>query len=110
MRERITNADIAVQAALLATYAEVAGIITTGDRLAVQKGAGAVYDLHIIPAGGSNRSHFPGTGGFGIIGTSAREAFRFLNTAQETMRATLDALGVAYTYPREAVAAIRGER
>lgn len=109
MAERITQADIAVQAALLATYSEAAGIIATGDRLHVQKGMGT-YNLHVIPAGESNRSHFPGTSGFGIIGASAREAFRFLNTAQETMRATLDALGVEYTYPTEAVAAIRGER
>lgn len=109
MAERITRADIAVQTALLATYAEAAGIIATGDQLHVQKGMGS-YDLHVIHAGASNRSHFPGTNGFGVIGASARDAFRFLNVAQETMRATLDALGVAYTYPSEAIAAIRGER
>ncbi len=109
MSERITRADIAVQAAILNAYSEAAGITKTGDRLNIDKSASGHY-LHIIPAGGSNRSAFPGTRAFGIIGGTAREAFQTLNVMQETMRATLDALGIAYTYPNEAIAAIREGR
>jgi hypothetical protein len=109
MAERITKADIAVQAAILASYSTAAGIIAEGDRLVVDRMSGGHY-LHIIPAGGSNRSTYPGTKAFGIIGGTAREAFDRLNVMQETMRATLDALNVDYVYPRDAVAAIRGER
>lgn len=109
MAERITKADIAVQAAILASYSEAAGITQAGDRLIVDNGMGA-RALHVIPAGQSNRSQYPGTKAFGNIGATAREAYRTLNVMQETMRATLDALGVAYTYPSEAIAAIRGER
>lgn len=109
MSHRITKADIAVQAAILASYSQAAGIIADGDRLTVDRTPGAFY-LYIIPAGGSNRSTFPATGSFGTIGTTARDAFNALNAMQETMRATLDALNVPYAYPREAVAAIRGEK
>ncbi|RBO73520.1 hypothetical protein [Microbacterium sp. H6] len=109
MAERITKSDIAVQAAILASYSEAAGIIHAGDRLIVEQSASGHY-LHIIPAGGSNRATYPGTRAFGIVGKTGREAFERLNAMQETMRATLDALGVAYTYPSAAIAAIRGER
>lgn len=109
MAERITKADLAVQAAILASYSEAAGIIHTGDRLAVERGM-STHTLHVIPAGGSNRASYPGTKAYGTIGKTAAEAFHTLNTMAETMRATLDALGVQYTYPAAAIAAIRGER
>lgn len=108
MSERITKADIAVQVAILASYSKAAGIISEGDRLVVDHMSS--YYLHIVPAGGSNRSVYPGTQAFGTIGKTSREAFERLNAMQETMRATLDALNVSYTYPRDAVATIRGER
>ncbi len=108
MSERITKADIAVQAAILASYSTAAGIIGEDDRLLVDHMS--MYYLHIVPAGGSNRSAYPGSRAFGTVGKTAREAFDTLNTMQETMRATLDALGIEYTYPADAIAAIRGER
>ncbi|MFF7293211.1 hypothetical protein ACFY9N_11835 [Microbacterium sp. NPDC008134] len=109
MSQRITKADIDVQAAILAAYSQAAGIMQAGDRLVVDRGQSS-HALHIIPAGGSNRASYPGTKMFGNVGATAREAFHTLNVMQETMRATLDALGVAFTYPADAVAAIRGER
>jgi hypothetical protein len=109
MSQRITKADIDVQAAILAAYSQAAGIMQDGDRLAIDRGMNS-YALHIVPAGGSNRSNYPATKMFGSIGATAREAFHTLNVMQETMRATLDALGVAYVFPADAVASIRGER
>ncbi|RUQ07007.1 hypothetical protein D8M34_05925 [Microbacterium sp. HSID17254] len=109
MSNRITKADLATQAAMLTAYAQAAGILQDGDRLAVERGM-STHTLHIIPAGGSNRESYPGTKAFGSIGATAREAFHTLNVMQETTRATLDALGVEYTYPAAAIAAIRGER
>ena len=108
MAERITKADIAVQVAILAAYAKAAGMVAEGDRVVVDNMAR--YYLHIIPAGGTNRSTFPGTHAFGSIGATAREAYERLNTMQETMRVTLDALGVGYRWPADEIAAIRGER
>ena len=106
MSERITKSDIAVQTALVAAYSTTAGIIREGDRLTVTR-APSGYSLMVIRAGESGLSSYPVTGGYGQIGSTAREAFHTLKTIAGTLSMTLDALDVPHTYPSAAIAAIR---
>ena len=106
--KRITRADIKVQTALVAAYSSAAGVIQDDDRLTVTR-APSGYTLMVIRAGGSGLSSYPATGGYGVIGTTARDALHTLDTIAKTLSATLDALNVPRAYPAAEIAAIRGE-
>ncbi|WP_157811180.1 hypothetical protein [Microbacterium lacus] len=109
MGERITRADLAVQAAIIAAYGTAAGVTAPGDSVGVDKGLGG-YALMVTRAGESGRGGHPFTdSGYGSIGSTAREAHATLVAMVKTSRAILTALDVDYVWPAAAIAAIRGE-
>ena len=110
MSDRITRADIAVQVAMLESYARTVKLIKDDDALILEKSPGG-YSLTVRDSSepGSRRAFAP-LGGFGVLGSTAKDAHRAAWIMQETLWSTCQALGIQTTYPAEKVAAIRGEK
>ena len=110
MSRRITRADIAVQVAMLESYARSVKLIDPTDSLRVIHSGSGIVSLAVAHADSSGLSTFAPLGAGGVLGTTAREAFSAAHVMQETLWNTCQALGIQTTYPTEKIAQIRGEK